>query len=101
MHGQAISNQITARQGERFVFVAAVHAIGSIQGNADATLIAAAPELLAALDEVGAALDNWNNILRKAKEHRVMTTIEETILFNSTELLAQARAAIAKAKGTN
>ena len=63
---------------------------------ANASLISAAPDLLAALEEIGAALSNWNRII-SGKSNR--SEIEEVISYNAPELIEAARAAIKKAMG--
>lgn len=66
--------------------------------EANARLIAAAPDLLAALDACGAALENWQTIISN-KGANYTTPTEKMIAFNADELLAKARAAIRKAVG--
>ncbi len=69
-----------------------------ISGYANARLIAAAPDLLNALDDIGAALANWSNSIdRKPQSER--TSIETIIHYNAPEVLAIARGAIEKATG--
>jgi SHS2 domain-containing protein len=63
--------------------------------EADARLIAAAPELLEALEEAADALADEQSVIDEEERN------EHPVLAGHFETLQKARAAIAKAKGTD
>ncbi len=93
MKGNVISDQIAASEKGRLIFVASVGAVGSIRGDADARLVASAPELIEALEA-----------FVKEREEEILALGYESVeaygkLVKPEEAYAIAKRAIKKAKG--